>query len=408
MQSNALTTLKNTPGFAVLAGAVLLLGFATSFAMPYMSLFGVNAVRMSPVALGAYLTGVSLGSILISTVIGRWSDRLPSRRPLLLGAIAAATLGYGLLAVTTDYVLVLLIGTLLLGAGSAAFPQVFALARTQAGAAGEQGMTTIRSIFSLAWVVGPGIGAALLATGGFSGLFLATGACFLASAAAVMLLPARPTVTTASKTSAEAPPVPAPPDRPMSLVALSFVLYGTAIQMASVALPIHVTENLNGTSGSVGFIVGLCALLEIPVMLSFVLSNRRPSNEKLVLWGLVLSAVYCAIVLIAPNVWWIAAAQLPRAVVIAILATLGMAYVQSLMPGRLGVATTLYANTMNAGSLLGGLGVGVCAHIFGYQAVFLVAALLSAAAWGVLLATRRGLGTRPIAWRRLSWRGRDA
>lgn len=395
MQTNALLTLKNVPGFGGLASGVLLLGFGTSFAMPYMSLFAVNEIGMSPLALGGFLTLISLCSILISTMLARTSDRLPSRRPVVVFAVIAAALGYALLTSTTNYVLLCLFAAVFLGTGAAAFPQLFALARGQAGASGEHSMTALRSLFSLAWVVGPGVGAALLAAGGFRGLFLSTSACFVLALLPILLF--RGTRTRPAGPPSEgfgALAASAPPSRPVSLVALSFVLYGTALQMGAVALPIYITRTLHGTSADVGLVVGLCALLEIPVMLSFVLSARRPSNEKLVLWGLALFALYFALISWAPGVLWVAAAQAVRAIVIAIVATLGMAYVQELMPNRVGVATTLYANTMNAGALLGGLGVGVSAQVFGYHTVFVLCGALSLAAWALLLATRRGLKVR--------------
>ena len=389
--ANPLSSLTQVPGFGGLTVTTLLIGSATSFAAPYMSLFGANKVGMSPLALGAFLTLISLSSIVISTFAARWSDRLPSRRPVVLAALSAAALGYGLLAVTTNYWLLLLIGVVFLGTGAATFPQLFALTKAQAGAAGEQSVTTLRSVFSLAWVLGPGIGAALLAWGNFRGLFLVTALCL--ACAALPLLRLRGTAPPAST-----PPegfgalaAPVTPARPARLVALSFVLYGTAMQMASVALPLHVTRALHGGGGDVGLILGFCALLEIPVMLSFVLRPRRASNEKLVLWGFAASALYFVCALIAPNVWWLGAAQIVRAIAIAIVATLGMAYVQELIPNRVGVATTLYANTLNAGALLGGLGVGLCAQAFGYTAVFALSAVLGVAAWALLLATRRGL-----------------
>ncbi len=393
---HTLATLIQIPGFGGLSLAALLLGSATSFAAPYMSLFGANKVGMSPLALGVFLTLTSLSSIVISTLVARWSDRLPSRRPIVLAAFGAAAIGYTLLAFTRNYWLLLLIGVVFLGGGASAFPQLFALTKARAGAAGEQGVATLRSVFSLAWVLGPGIGAAVLAWASFRGLFLVTATCF--ALATLPLLRLGKTAKGASAPPAEgfgALAAPVTPARPVRLIALSFVLYGAAMQMGGVALPLHVTRALHGSEGNVGVLLGLCALLEIPMMLGFALRPRRAGNEKLILWGLAAAALYFVCVWAAPNVWWVGAAQLIRAYVIAILATLGMAYVQELMPNRVGVATTLYANTMNAGALLGGLGVGLCAQAFGYTAVFALAAVLAALAWALLLATRRGLLTQP-------------
>lgn len=388
--TNPLIVLKNTPGFLSLTVSVLLLGFATSFAAPYLSLFAVREANMTPLMLGVFLTCTALGGITISTFLARLSDRLPTRKPIVTLAIVAATIGYGALGFTTNYPLLLAVGTVLLGTGAAAFPQVFALAKNRAGSVGEQGVAALRAAFSLAWVVGPGIGAAILAGAGFRALFLSTAVCFALAALPVLL--SRVGERTA-KQAADAPVhgvSASTAARSVVLVASAFVLYGASMNMGSTALPIHVTGDLGGTDGSVGLIVGLCALLEIPVMLSFVLLKKRPGNETLILWGLVLFALYYLVVALAPSVLPIVLAQAIRAVVIAILATLGMAYVQELMPGRLGVATTLYANTMNAGALLSGLGIGAVAGAFGYGSVFVVCLVLSALAWVLLLIARRG------------------
>ena len=55
--------------------AVLLLGLATSLAGPYMSLFAVQQVGMTPLQLGLFLTLNALSAVGISTLLGRWADR---------------------------------------------------------------------------------------------------------------------------------------------------------------------------------------------------------------------------------------------------------------------------------------------------------------------------------------------
>ena len=54
-------------------------------------------------------------------------------------------------------------GVLLMGMAAAAFPQVFAFSRVRLadapGDLAERAVTVLRSVFSQAWVVGPGLGA---------------------------------------------------------------------------------------------------------------------------------------------------------------------------------------------------------------------------------------------------------
>ncbi|ADV66411.1 sugar efflux transporter [Deinococcus maricopensis] len=392
MTSTSLVALRGLPDFTRLSVAVFALGLATSFAGPYISLFGRQAAHMTPLALGVFMTLMSLSSIMISTQLGRWSDRRASRRPTVLLALLAAATGYALLANTTAYLPLVLIACVFLGTGAAAFPQLFAFARAQISSApastAEHGLTTLRSVFSLAWVVGPVVSAAVLTRTNFTALFLTTGACFLLGALLVgttrTRAHAKPVAPSATVTG-DAAPAP----RTMRLIALSFVLYGTAMAMGSIMLPLHVTETLHGTPGQVGFLVGLCALLEIPVMLSFVLLPRRFSYERLILFAFALFAVYFVLVATAPGVGLLIVAQAVRAVVLAITASLGMAYFQQLMPNRIGTATTLFANTTSAGSMIAGVVSGACAQVFGYQAVFVLCAALSAAAFALLLALTR-------------------
>ncbi len=369
--------------------AVLLMGLALSLAAPYLSLFGVTAAHMTPLALGLFLTSNAVFSIVISTLLGRWSDRHGDRRTVALLSLAAAATGYTLLAFAREYALLLLIGGLFLGTGAAAFPQLFAYARTRLLAAGapDSAVTTLRSVFSFAWVVGPGLGALIQAHLDFRGLFLAT-ALGYALAAIPLLRRPRPTpdVRAAAPSVQEAPQPQ--PRHSIGLIATSFTLYGTALSMGAIALPLYVTQTLHGTGGNVGFLVGLCALLEIPVMLAFAFLPRRTSTERLMVLAFALLGLYFLLCVLAGGLTLLAVAQAVRAAVIAVVAGLGITYFQDLMPGRLGAATTLFANTSNVGALLGGLLTGACAQVFGYRAVFVACVALALLAWALLVLAR--------------------
>ncbi|MBB6100136.1 SET family sugar efflux transporter-like MFS transporter [Deinobacterium chartae] len=401
MQSNALLILRRLPGYPRLSLSVLLLGFATSFAGPYITLFGANEAGMSPFALGLFMTLMSVSSIIISHQLGRWSDRLSSRRPLVLLSALAGALGYLLLCTTHNYLLLTLIACLFLGTGAAAFPQLFAYAKAQLGSAqpqvAEHAITTLRSVFSLAWVIGPAVGAALLAWGNFVGLFVGTALTYLLAMLPVFLSSSRGRAAANAVPSGGAVLAQPAPTRPVMLIALSFVLYGMSNSMAALSLPLFVTGTLGGTNGDVGFLIGLCALLEIPVMLSFVLLPRRFTYERVILFGLALFTLYPLLVFFSQSMWMLALSQAVRAVVIAITACLGMAYFQELMPGRIGAATTLFANTTSAGSMLAGIVSGSLAQAFGYQGVFLGCAVLALVAFVLLFVIRAPRGGSPTS-----------
>lgn len=385
------------PQVARLAAAVLLLGLALSFASPFMALFGVGRVHMTPLQLGAFLSVNAVSGVLISTWLAGWSDGRVSRKPVALLTLGAAALGYALLGFVRSYPALLLIGAALLGTGAGAFPQVFSLARSQLAAGDtlpERAITLLRSVFSLAWVVGPGAGALLLGWLDFRGLFLAAAACFALTALVVLGLPAGAAVRFPRPLPADALPATPPTRRPVGGAALAFVLYGMSMSMGMSFFPLLVTRVLHGTEAQVGLLVGLCALLEIPVMLAFVVLRRLPPLERLIQVALALFVLHFALLFAAQGLPLLIATQAVRAAVLAVMAGLGMAYFQELMPGRFGAATTLFANTTNVGAMLAGIVSGAWAQLFGYRAVFLLCGLLALGAWGVMTLLTRA-GARP-------------
>ncbi|MGY2893540.1 sugar efflux transporter [Deinococcus sp. UYEF24] len=389
-----MTTLGNLralPHSLSMSGAVLLLGLSTSLAGPYIPLFGSELAHMSPLTLGIFMSLLAVSSIGVSLQMGRISDRLASRKPVVLIAVAAAVLGYVLLTTTTNYLALCLICVLFLGTGAASFPQLFAFARSQLGGVApktaEHGLTTLRSVFSLAWVVGPGVGALVVSGLGFRGLFLVT-ALLYALAGVVVLSSGRGSTKRAAAPVSAAVKVSGPPP-PLALIVASFVLYGSSLSMGGIALPLYVTQELHGSTGDVGLLIGLCALLEIPVMLSFVFLPRRFSNQTLIIFAFGLFVLYFALIWLAHGLPLLLVAQGIRAVVIGIAASLGMAYFHDLLPGRVGVATTLFVNTTSAGSMVAGLVSGAFAQAFGYRSVFLLCAALTVAAWALLLFVSR-------------------
>lgn len=381
--------------------AVLLLGLATSLAGPFMSLFAVQQVGMSPLQLGLFLTLNALSAVVISTRLGRWADRRSDRKPLVLLTLAAGVLAYLALSGVRSVYGVMATGVLLLAVSSAAFPQVFAFARSgfarAPGDLPEKAVTVLRAVFSFAWVVGPGVGAAVLSRWSFGGVFLLAAACYaLAALPLLFVRPPAPALPTSAAPQDDAAPSPlaqqrtAPSAPPMGWIVAAFVLYGMAMHMGMVMFSLFVTETLRGTEGQVGFLVGLCALLEIPVMLLFVLSRRLPSVEWLIKASLLLFVLHFGLIYLAQGMPLLVLTQAIRAAVLAVMAGLGMTYFQQLMPGRFSAATTLYSNTSVIGSMLSGIVAGGWAQLFGYRPVFVLCAALSLAAWGMMLwATRR-------------------
>jgi SET family sugar efflux transporter-like MFS transporter len=370
-----------------LFSGVLLLGIAESMAGSYLVVFGASVLRLTPLAIGVFVSLTAVSGIAASTWLGRRYDRKPGRIPALAAA-AAATIGYLLLMVTRSYALLLVIAVAFLGAGSAAFPQLFTLARRyldQDRPAAGGGTPLLRSAWSLAWAIGPLLGAAALAWRGFSALFLATaGSYALVAVPLVLLGRMRPADRPPVSQDAGAPR----PTRPVIPAVVSFALFHTAMFSGSVVLPLYVTRALGRPDGDVGLLFSVCALAEIPAALALPLLPKHTSREPLILLGLMLFAGYFTLMAAVPSWPILLAAQIARGIAIALVATLGITYFQDLLPGSTGRATTLFSNTATSGSLIAGIVAGAAAQAVGYRAALLLCATLAATAGALLTGTR--------------------
>jgi SET family sugar efflux transporter-like MFS transporter len=164
---------------------------------------------------------------------------------------------------------------------------------------------------------------------------------------------------------------------------IAMTAFHTVMFMGSNAMSIIVVREL-GSETDVGLLFSLCAALEVLVMGLFVVRPMKKANVPLLALGFLLFAGYFAMALLWPTLLSLYLGQVLRAAAIGILSVVGMAYVQELLPGRAGIASALFGNTMSAGALLSGLGTGLFAQAFGYWAIFGVCAVLCGIGGGVL------------------------
>jgi MFS transporter, SET family, sugar efflux transporter len=356
---------------------VLTLGVADSMIGPYLVLFGTGPAHLSPLQAGVFMSLTSMSGLAVSTWLGRRYDRRASRRPALV-AVGAAAAGYAALTTTTSYPALLLVAAALLSFGTAAFPQIFALARTHYDRAGDAAARrrtpALRSTWSLAWAIGPMIGAALLASGGYRRLLLTTALVFVLVAAPLLRLGRTPR----PRRTEDAGPGERRPPRAMLLAAGSFTCFHTAMLSGSVALPLYVTGSLHRPDSQVGVLFTVCALVEIPVALATMLIPAGV-RKKVILAGMALFAVYFVLVATATTMPVLIGTQVARGTALAVVGALGITFVQDLAPDSPGRATTLFANTLTVGSLVSGLLAGATVQALGFRSALLACAALAVA-----------------------------
>ena len=370
-------------------------GISTALVYPFMSLFLSTAVHAGPVEVTVYLVAAPLAGVVASSLLARLSDRRAIRRALLIGASLAGVIGTGLTAFVRDYWLLLALAVTATALAGALFPQTFAYARQVLARDSPDraalGTSTLRTVFSLAWVAGPPLAAVLLESGGFAILYVTSAATYaIAALIGIFWL---------KEVDAAAAPVNGPtgPDRAtdgpdatrwtLLATTAAFTLLQTPLTLSVQALPLFIVDDLGGKASDAGLILGLCALLEIPLMLGFGILTTRIRLRTLVLAGAACGVAYQLTALSAGNIGVLAAGQLVNALFIASVSGLGITYMQDLLPRQPGRGATLFTNSFPIGAVLAGPLFGLAQH-FGFRFAYATGAVLGTAGLLLLLLVR--------------------
>ncbi|MEV4640759.1 sugar efflux transporter [Actinoplanes sp. NPDC049548] len=395
----ALATARRTPQLtrALLPLGLIFLGVGISTALvgPFLSLFLSTEVDAGPLQVTVFLVLAPLSGVLGSTLIGRLSDRRPIRRALLIGGAAAGMVGCALTAFVRDYWILLGLTVTAIAVANSLFPQSFAYARQvlerDAPDRAAMGISALRTVFSLAWVAGPPLAAFLLHAGGFGWVY-GTAALMYALAALVGIgwlgeveAPAAETAET------EISDTPDLARWTLLLTAAAFTLMQTPLTLAVQALPLFIRTDLHGDVSDAGLVLGLCAALEIPLMLGLGALSTRLPLRLLLFAGAACGVGYYALAAISSGVWVLFVAQILNALFIAAVSGLGITYMQNMLPGHPGRATTLFTNSFPLGAMLAGPLFGVAQH-FGFRYAYVICAVLCAAGLLLLTVVRPGTG----------------
>jgi MFS transporter, SET family, sugar efflux transporter len=350
----------------------IVVGLGISFVGPYLALFLTDAIHTDPLHTTAFLIIAPISGVAVSWLIGRISDRRPIRRPLLISAALAGALGAGLTAVLRDYWAVLAVTVTLTAISGSLFPQSFAYARQvlQQGnpARAAFGISALRTLFSAAWVGGPPLAALILAAHGFGWTYGLAAILYLLAAVLITTLLPRVAAPAAATAEVETHGHAARPIA-LFLIIASFTAVSTASTLNVQAMTLYVVDDLGGTISQAGLVLGICAALEIPLMLALGALSTRIPVRRLIYLGVFCAVGYHAIAASATHVWMLAAAQLLQAVVISTIGALGISYVQDLLPAHPGRATTMVTNTFPMGQILAAPLFGLAQH-FGFRLAY--------------------------------------
>jgi SET family sugar efflux transporter-like MFS transporter len=348
----------------------------------YAVLFAADEVGLSPVQVGVFVSAPAVGGILVSSLLGRRFDRRPTRRYAALVAVGGA-LGLSAMAVSRSFVVLVVVALTLMGPLSAAFPQLFTLARFVLGdgAAGRRSAPLLRSGWSLAWAVGPLLGAAVLARSGYPPLLLAAAATLLLTAVLTLTVP-RPRTAAANAEHDEPSSTAQTPSARMGRLPLALLVAGvaaffTSMYAGSVALPLFVTRALHQPDSSVGALYSACAAVEVVAALALAALPPWVSQRALITGGMVAFILYFGLTVIAGGMPLLLAGQVARGIGIAVVGAAGIRFFQEALAPETGRATTLFSNASTAGSLVAGVLAGAAVRAVGYTSALALCGALA-------------------------------
>jgi SET family sugar efflux transporter-like MFS transporter len=373
--------------FIALVVVDIFVGLGDAITGPYIVLFLVDKAGLSPLSLSVVLTARALSGIVFSTAFGAWIDRRTTMAPLLV-ALGGSAIGYALLGLTTNFVALLVIAAIPVAIGAAAFSQSIALAKRNFSQANphtlNRAIGVLRASWSLAWAIGPAIGAVLIGAAGYPGAFFASAASGAIALATLAIVRSRVVLAEAGHAR---PPKPVNGGPAIALAFAALALFYTAMFLGTISLPIVLTTSLGGVESDVGITMSLCAALEIVVMGALIWRPLPRGERAAIVVGFAAFIVYYTALMLAHSVGAVFWAQILRAIRIALVTYLGISFLHSLMPHRAGAAAALFSNAGQLGSVLAALSVGGLAKAFGYASIFAVCAFLSAAGLALVCLT---------------------
>ncbi|RZA05279.1 MAG: MFS transporter [Moraxellaceae bacterium] len=365
-----------------------LIGVIYALIIPTLSLFLAKEIGVRPLLVAVPFAGVALASIFYNHFIGNWSDKLADRRPLIgifssLGCVVCLVLAY-----SRGYWVIALTIMCFLSLAMVAYSQVLAYSLDYANRNVPVERRTlfnsiVRAQIAMAWVAGPPAGFIVVNYMGFQFLYLLVMAMFaLVALLGMKLLPnlqSSPHQINDHNTF-DIQPLTAQQKRALLLCVIGFSCMWSANNVYLISLPLYLKDDLKLGTDWVGWIMGTCALLEVPCMLLAGHYAARINIMSLIKLGGISALVLYAGVYVATDLWQFFVLQIFNAIFIGILAGLGVSLVQQVLPGRSGAASALYTNTTHMGGLLSSLVVAVVADRYGYHQVFIVSVGLIAAA----------------------------
>ena len=373
------------PVTALLGANMFFSGITYAATMPYASLVGVDTLGMSP---GWFATVMSTGAIVgvfVSLGLGYLSDKLPDRRLLVLITALAGILAHGLIYFFPTQVSFAVAMGLIMPLAGASYGQSFGYIRVyylkHRPEKADFWVTSLRTVFTLAWIVVPPLAGWLAAEYSIFDVYLASSLSYAAMAGIFALL-------MTDRTTAVQMPAPVRAEgasilsvfalRPGILAGLAglIVMVG-AMRLLTLSVSLFIVSDLGGTVTDVGFYAGITAAVEAPCMMLLAWLTTRLSKETILAAAGLVMAVFIGLTSMLTSMTALYWLLLLNGLGTAALMSVNIPYIQDAIKGRVGLSTSLMDIVAIGANLMGAAGFGILASGGNYRLALGVAAGLS-------------------------------
>lgn len=371
--------------FSAFLFATFVIGVAGALQSPTLSRFLSVDVNVDPRLVGLFFSVNAFASIIGSFLLAKYSDKRGDRRNIVIFCCLMGVANSLIFAFSRNYYLLITLGVLFAALSSAAMPQIFALAREYAVKSGRNVVafnSLIRAQLSLAWVIGPPLSFGLAIEYGFTTMYLSAMSMFIVAMIFVAIfLPSvekNPISELPNNVDLQAANQPLFKNKNVVFLLLSTVFMWTANMMYIIDMPLYVQSVLHLSDSLPGYLMGLAAGIEIPVMIIAGYLVPMLGKRNLFFIAIICGLIFYIGMILFTDEWILFVLQLFNALFIGIVANIGIIYFQDLLPTRMGVASTLFNNGIICSIIIAGMLQGFVSESYGHEIIYSIALIMVA------------------------------
>ncbi|EGQ0295553.1 sugar efflux transporter [Staphylococcus pseudintermedius] len=393
-----LLTIKNYKLFIV---NMMLIGMGIAITVPFFVLFATNQLGMTTNQFGLLLALAAITQFTMNSIVARFSDtHAINRKVIIIVGLFMGAISFTLPFFVHSVVLFIILYAIFQGLFAPAMPQLYASARESINQSTSSSRavfanSVLRSMFSFGFLFGPLVGNILNQSWGYSGLFGGTVAIILTTLLLQVFffkdIKAKKPVRDSIMTEQDAPSMLK--HRYLIVPFIAFVLLHIGQWMYTLNMPLFVTQYLHEEEKYVGHLASLCAGLEVPFMIILGMVASKVETRTLLAIAAVCGSLFFGSIGIFESIHMMLVGQVLLAAFLAVLLGIGISYFQDVLPQYPGYASTLFANAMVIGQLLGNLLGGAMSQWVGLGNVFYVSALSLACGFVLILFTKKNRKT---------------